>query len=396
MKILHLIPSVGRESFGLGPVALNLALEQMRLGCVVQIWSLDTPEDRQWASENSGFPVDLIKVFPTRGPRRWGYSPALEHAITGLYGTAFDVIHQHGIWTAISRATCAWRKETSKPTCIVPHGSLKPWCLKKSTIKKKIAMVGYENRNFKDAACFHVLSATEMQDCRDFGLHNDMAIIENGVSWSWLNAVGDGNRFRNNHNIDIDKPIVLFLSRITPIKGLPMLFEVLKQLEHQVKGWLFLIGGVDEFNHQAECQQLVNAYGLSSIVRFIGPLFDDDKVDAFAAADLFILPSYSEGAPIVVLEALAAGVPVVTTKASPWSDLIKFQCGWWTDISSEGIAQAIKEATEKTREELSAMGENGKQLVSHKYMWQQSAEKTIALYNWLLSRSCQPDFVCNE
>jgi glycosyltransferase involved in cell wall biosynthesis len=174
-----------------------------------------------------------------------------------------------------------------------------------------------------------------------------------------------------------------------------MLIEALSGLEDR-EDWLFLIGGVEEFNHQTECERLVNAYGLWSTVRFIGQLFGEAKVNAFAAADLFVLPSHSEGAPVVVLEALAAGVPVVTTKASPWNDLTKYNCGWWTDISPEGIAQAIKEATGKTREELSAMGENGRQLVSRNYTWQQSAEKTVAIYNWLLGTADQPEFAYTE
>ena len=58
-SIIHLISHIGPRSFGLGPVALNLALEQLRLGHDTEIWCMDTPEDQRWASESNGFPIVL-------------------------------------------------------------------------------------------------------------------------------------------------------------------------------------------------------------------------------------------------------------------------------------------------------------------------------------------------
>ena len=131
-------------------------------------------------------------------------------------------------------------------------------------------------------------------------------------------------------------------------------------------------------------------------MKFVGPQFDQEKREAFAAADLFVLPSYSEGAPMTVLEALGAGVPVLTTKASPCEYLVTQHCGWWPEISESSIAEALKSALKQPIGELREMGKRGRDLVSDKYTWDKIAEQTLMLYDWLLERGPQPDFIVKE
>jgi len=135
---------------------------------------------------------------------------------------------------------------------------------------------------------------------------------------------------------------------------------------------------------------------LQAYVQFVGPKFDLDKRDAFSAADVFVLPSHSEGAPIAILEALGSGCPVLTTKASPWEDIVIHDCGWWTDISVEAIANALQDVLQQPKTVLWAKGQRGKQLVSRKYTWLGIAEQTLALYEWLIDGSEQPDLVVME
>ena len=78
-----------------------------------------------------------------------------------------------------------------------------------------------------------------------------------------------------------------------------------------------MIAGPDEFGHTAELQARIERVGLGDLVRFVGPVYGEDRRDAFAAAEFFVLPSHSEGAPMAALEALGAGVPVLTTRGAP-------------------------------------------------------------------------------
>lgn len=392
-SILHLIPSVGPMSFGPGYVALNLAKEQEQLGCSTQIWSLDTAMDVKWACEVSDFPRKNIRSFSYTGPSFLRYSPEMERFAAGPAGKQFNVIHQHGIWTGISRVTNILRRKHGISSVIAPHGSLESWALNRSRWKKKIAETLYESMNLSSATCLHATSEPELADFRKFGLLNSSAVIPNGVSNEWLNSTGDADRFRDHFDIAHKQRILLFMSRITPKKGLFLILHAIDMMKRDFAGWILVIVGPDEFGHKSEVKSLVKELGMKDKVRFVDPIFNQLKRDAFSSAELFILPSYSEGAPMVILDSLAAGVPVITTKASPWEDLSTYRCGWWVDVSVNEICEALKYAVSLPKEHLEEMGQRGKELVASKYAWSSLAQMTIDLYSWLLGRGKVPEFV---
>ncbi|MFC1652367.1 glycosyltransferase [Planctomycetota bacterium] len=395
MKVLHTITTVGPGSFGLGPVALNLAKEQNALGVDSAIWCLDSEKDKRWASASSGLPVGKICRFSNFGPKLFGFSLQMERRVR-KHRDVCTVLHQHVIWTALSRLAAVLKGCNETANVITLHGALERWCLQKSWWKKRIALALYEKNNLNDASCLHAVGENEIGDCRDFGLTNPIAVIPNGVSKCWLNSRGDAEAFRELYNIPRNKRVILFLSRITPKKGLPMLLEAIRELGKNFNDWQLLIAGVDEFGHQAEIIKLITNMAQEKRVSLIGPLYGQQKRDAFSAAELFVLPSHSEGAPIAILEALAAKVPVLTTKASPWQELESEGCGWWSDISAGAIAELLKEAIDCSSEHLKCMGSRGWELVNKKYTWNKSAKMTIQLYEWLLGRNDQPEFVVTD
>jgi glycosyltransferase involved in cell wall biosynthesis len=394
-RILHAPPLVGRSSFGIGPIVLSLAATQQSLGNMADIWCYDTAVEARHLEASHSLQSQTIRPFSTFGPNRLGYSPSLERSII-KEGLSYDIIHQHGIWTGISHALNRWRACSRRPTIIAPQGSLEPWALRKSSWKKQVALMLYENQNLHNVSCMQALSMREATDFRSFGLRNPIAIIPNGVSDVWMAQDHDSKRFRLQHNIPDELNIMLFLGRITPKKGLPMLLHAMNNNRDQLKNWRLIVAGANEYNHQQEVLRLVEDLALQPYVQFVGPLFDQNKRDAFAAADLFVLPSHSEGAPMAILEALGAAVPVLTTKASPWEELITHNCGWWTEISAESIADALQHALCQPRAALREMGQRGKQLVCERYTWRRIAEQTLALYSWLIDGGSKPDFVITE
>lgn len=393
LKILHNLPTIGKDSFGIGQISGSLARSQYLLGHDVTIWCLDNADNIGWAATTHDFPVDRIKGFKNFGSPSIGFCPQMTKFANMQELEAFDIVHQHGIWPVNSIGTLILAKKKKIHSVIAPHGSLNSWALNLSSFKKKIALALYERENLKLASCLHATSENEISDFRDFGLKNPIAYIENGILEKYLLVTGNPERFRLQYNIPSNKRILLFLSRISPKKGLEMLVEAINSTRIEFDNWQLIIAGIDEFNHKKEIESLIVHYHLESKIKIIGSLFGADKEDAFAASELFILPSYSEGAPMVVLDSLAAGVPVITTKASTWNDLVDFNCGWWTDISTPAITKALKEAIGKSSEELKIMGDSGRKLIAAKYTWPQLAGKTIMLYEWLLGRAEKPDFV---
>ena len=392
-NILHCVPNVGKASCGLGQIAVNLAEAQRnKPDYNIAIWCVDSIENIKWASQTHGIPDDKIKGFPVFGPKKLGFSPKMEKFAESVDNKSWHVVHQHGIWTATSRVTAKLRDRYGIPSVIAPHGSLSEWALKKSAWKKRIALAAYERDNLEKAACLHATSESEISSFRDFNLRQPIAYIENGIPEKNLYICGDKQRFLKKYNIP-NKKMLFFLSRITPKKGLLMLIETIKKIEDDFDGWILVIAGFDEFGHKAELELLIKKLKLTSKVKILPPLFNQEKADAFAAADLFALPSYSEGSPMVVLDSLATGVPVITTKSSSWEDINIYNCGWYIDINQKALEKVLKTACNLTVEELKEMGINGKQLIKSKYTWENLAHKTDRLYQWLLGQCGKPDFV---
>src|SRR5690606_17504558 len=123
------------------------------------------------------------------------------------------------------------------------------------------------------------------------------------------------------------------------------------------------------------------------------PQYGKAKYDAFDASDFFILPSYSEGSPMVVIDALAYGVPVITTKSSSWVDLNKYNCGYWVDIDKNEIKKALYMMINLNDEQLIQYSINAKSLAQKKYLWDEISKKTVAMYKWLISNSDKPNFI---
>ena len=177
--------------------------------------------------------------------------------------------------------------------------------------------------------------------------------------------------------------IALFLGRIYPIKGLPMLIEAWAHA--RPAGWILQIAGPDEAGHQNQLEKAVSAAGLGHVVSFAGPLEYGMKKSAFFDADLFVLPSHSESFGIVVAEALAHGLPVLTTTGAPWSILPESGCGWWVDPTVDGITEGLRQATALDTETLRSMGAKGRALVSAKFGWKRAANLILSTYEAILT-----------
>jgi glycosyltransferase involved in cell wall biosynthesis len=151
------------------------------------------------------------------------------------------------------------------------------------------------------------------------------------------------------------------------------------------EGWVLRIAGPDEAGHQNELEKAVCAAGLGKVVVFLGPLHDRMKTVAFSQADLFVLPTHSENFGIVIAEALAHGVPVLTTTGAPWPTLPILGCGWRVDPTVDGIAEGLRQATSLDSDTLQLMGARGRAFVSAEFSWRRVAKQMLAAYQELLA-----------
>jgi glycosyltransferase involved in cell wall biosynthesis len=137
-------------------------------------------------------------------------------------------------------------------------------------------------------------------------------------------------------------------------------------------------------------ERLANERGLGETFDFIGSVEDQEKWDLFSQADLFVLPSYSESFGQAIAEALSAGVPVITTRATPWSSIESNRCGWWIETGVDALKRALGQATHLDAAELAAMGERGRETVRSNYSWEESASRLLLVMKWLLGQTQKP------
>jgi len=370
-----------------------MAAEQAKIGVSAVVWSLDSHETAARITDTNHYSQNFIRAFPVSWPGSLGFSHGMEQAASSdrLMGTV--VVHQHMIWLMYSRIPAILRANNAAKVVIAPHGALDDWALRKSRCKKSLARWMYEDRNLQTADCLQATSEREVSNIRDFGLTNPIALISNGVSQSLVNSQGVAGDFRDRFGIPDDRRIMLFISRIAPQKGLPMMLDAIDRLRDRLRNWVFVIGGLDQDGHEREVKARVEQLSLRATVRFVGPLFGQLKRNAFEAADLFVLPSHCEGSPMIVLEALAAGVPVLTTKAAAWDELAQANCGWCCEISTAALCDALDDVLTLSESDLKSMRCNARRLVAERYTWSNAVQKTVALYSWLHGKSDPPQFM---
>ncbi len=310
------------------------------------------------------------------------FCPGFAQQIVQIHGDReLSIIHDHGLWLPSNHASAKVARSHDIPLVISTHGMLEPWALKYRGWKKKIVWWVWQGAAIQSAALLHATAKKEADNLRELGLKNPIAIIPNGVDVPDNCAQHEAKPER----------IALFLSRIHPVKGLLHLVKAWAKLH--LLGWKLVIAGPDAGGHQAEIQNFIDDAGLGKQVELIGSVEGDAKWQLYEQASFFVLPSFSENFGIVVAEALVAGVPVITTKGTPWSDLNKHACGWWIDVGVEPLEAALREAMALSDAERLAMGQRGRQLVQNNYSWPKIAADMSSTYRWVLEGGTPPGCV---
>ncbi|QGZ93397.1 glycosyltransferase [Terricaulis silvestris] len=281
-----------------------------------------------------------------------------------------DIIHNHGLWLAPNIYSGWVTKRHSRPLIISPRGMLNQEALAFSSAKKSLFWNLLQGPLFRHAACYHATSDAEFQDLRHFGIGRPVAIIRNGVDVPALAETRNASENRT----------VLYLGRLHPIKGLDCLLDAWQAAYRP--SWRLRIVGVDENGHADELRAQAARLKLSN-VSIEGPLYGSERLDAYRQADLFVMPTRKENFGLTIAEALVAGTSVISTKGAPWPGIETHDCGWWIDHGVAPLVEALDIAMAKPRQELQAMGANGRAWMARDYSWDRVAADMLDVYRWL-------------
>jgi glycosyltransferase involved in cell wall biosynthesis len=222
------------------------------------------------------------------------------------------------------------------------------------------------------------------------------------------------------------RKVLLYLGRIHPKKGLVNLLKAwAKNRKSEIRNqkseeWVLAIAGWDQGGHELElkrlCDELGIAWGdvrkggttgqqdnvttaLRSVVSgqwsvvFLGPQFGDAKAACYQNCDAFILPSFSEGLPMVILEAWAYGKPVLMTTQCNLPEGFAAGAAICVEPNAESLAQGLYTLFQSSISDLQSTGSRGRALVAARFNWARCAREMVEVYRWLLGSGTKPSVV---
>ena len=318
------------------------------------------------------FPGGRAQEFRRRGPSPLYYSPGL-HQCAGRLVSGVDVIHGHGLYVGTNFLFGREAQRQRKPLVYHVHGMFEPYILRRSRWKKRLVGWLFEERNFRHARLWRALTSKEADQIRACGITGPVVVVPNGIDPGTFDPDGTSDL------TPIETPWVpcltktrrrlLFLGRIHPKKGFDLLLPAWAALGGLGEEWELVVAGPDEQGYLARVRGLAASCGLAERVLFTGPVSGAAKRALLQSANLFVLPSHSEGFPMAILEALASGVPVVATSACNFPDLGTAGAGWECAADVESLRGVLEVAVRSSDAELRERGLRGRALVASRYSW---------------------------
>lgn len=332
----------------------------------------------------SGTPV----VFPF-GRMRWMTDGALRGQLADLI-RKHDAVHIHGIWQEHSAAASRLAQTHRKPYLISAHGMLEPWAFKSKGWKKRLYWELLEKRHFTGSQCLRALTAAEGEQYRALGLRAPVAVIPNGIT---VPESVPAEPFYARYPELRGRKIVLFLGRLHPKKGIHMLCRSWAAICRELPDAHLVVAGPDFDGIQAALEAQVTQDGAGRRVTFTGMLRGEEKWGALGAATVFVLPSYSEGFSMAVLEALGVGLPVIVSKQCYFPEVAEYGCGWVIDAEPASLEKALRECVAQPEAARQRMASQARRMIGERFSWPVVGERAAAVLDWMLGGGSPPDCV---
>jgi glycosyltransferase involved in cell wall biosynthesis len=370
--VSHLDPRYG----GLSAVVPRLASAIAgSTGIRVKIEAFCAPDEAFRFPESSELAITRWPASRLTWIKDWHLTRAFRDQLKGAAG-----IHIHGLWEQSTAAAADAARVLKRPYVLSAHGMLESWALNNKRIKKAIDSAFVERSNVRGAACLHALTLAEAEDYRRFGARLPIAVIPNGVS---VPRTIDPEPFFEKYPSLRGKKIVLFLGRIHFKKGLDILVRAWATIAKRWPEAHLVIAGPDFEETRASIETLVSERHLDESVLFAGMLQEEMKWSALAAAQCFVLPSYSEGLSVSTLEAMGAGLPVIVTQQCNLPDVARLETGWVIRPNADEVASALEEFLRNPRTTNLQIGARGRLLVQERYSWSKVAKEMSEVYLWV-------------
>ncbi|MGB7713051.1 MAG: hormogonium polysaccharide biosynthesis glycosyltransferase HpsP [Microcoleus sp.] len=389
MRIIQIIPSISLVYGGPSQMVLGLSAALASKNIDVTIITtnsngdigqlpLDVPLNQP--IQQNGYQIIYFRCSPFR---RYKFSLSLLQWLNAN-ARQFDLAHIHALFSPVTTLAATIARYHHLPYIIRPCGMLDPADLQKKKLLKQIYGTVLEGPNLAGAAAIHFTSKEEAKISERFGWDctSKMSVPQDLVIPLGVTAGLLPQRLRKSQ-----VPIILFMSRIEPKKGLDLLVPALESILEAGIEFQFILAGSNpqDADYETEIKLKIQNSILAKYTTITGFVGGDLKNELLTNADLFVLPSYYENFGIAVAEAMAAGVPVaISDRIHIAEDIREAEAGWVGPLEVGAIANLIKSAL-LDPEERKRRGLNGKEYAKKHYNWEAIAQQTIDAYQQILS-----------
>jgi glycosyltransferase involved in cell wall biosynthesis len=354
---------------GLGTSVVSLHEQMKRAGLISMLCSTCAGRPR--------YPIEGVREFQRIKPGFLYYSPAMQRHAPRLVRDS-DVVHGHGLYVGTNLVFGREARRQRKPLAYHVHGMFEPYILDRSRWKKRLVHLLFESANVRAVRFWRALTEKEAGQIRASGARQPIAVIPNGLDPAGFARPADPGAPIDTaliSGLSKDRRRALFLGRIHPKKGLQLLLPAWAGLGARSSDWQLVVAGPDEGGYLSEIRSLARSLGLGDRVIFTGLVSGEVKTRLLYSADLFILPSYSEGFPMSVLEAWACGLSVLATRECNVGDISDAQAGWECDATLDSLGDGLRAALGASEAERNERGMNGRRLLGVRYSWPRIARE---------------------
>lgn len=374
MNILHVIRDLSRATGGPVNALKGLSEAQAALGHKVTILATDAGDDKV-------VPAGVhARIVPAQR-NSWFWSPKIKPNLQELLPDT-DIVHAHMVWDYPIWEAARQSRRFGRPFVLRPCGNLETWSMSQKRLKKMLYLRVFGSV-VRSASAIHFTSEHERMNSATVTGHDANVVIPLGVLPD-IAARLDPGAFSRRFGELAGRQIVLFLGRLHPKKQPELVLDAFAAVAgDDLRRHLVMAGPADEA-YLAALRGRAEGFGIGDRVTFTGMLGDGDVREAFAAADVFVLPSQQENFGISVVEAMAVGCPVVISDhVGVAPDVVAAGAGIVCPMEPASIAQALRRLLPDAALRRQ-MGDSGRRLVSERYTWPRIAAKVLETYARIL------------
>jgi glycosyltransferase involved in cell wall biosynthesis len=383
MKVLHVIPSLSQVHGG--PTKALALMEQALAGQGVFVEVASTDDDGAGRRNGKLCGQPLLE----NGALHWYFAKAMDFykpspafaLWIARHVARYDLVHIHALFSFTS-STAAWAaRRADVPYIVRPLGTLNDYGMKRRRPwLKSLSMRAIEGPVLRHAVAVHFTSEEEAAEARGLGIAMKEVVIALGVATPLATADSARPGLRR-------APCVLFLSRLDAKKNFEGLLAAMALLKEEMPQLHLLVAGDGAPDYVAGLKARAQALGLSSRLTWAGHIEGEAKSAAFAAADVFVLPSFSENFGIAAAEALAAGLPCVLGQGVAIArDVVQAGAGMAVTTDAQSIADGLRRIIAND-ETFAAMSANAMRLARERFSTEAMGARLKQLYSDILDGS---------